>query len=101
MTKKIIELINEKAAAEEVFYSFEYFPPKTDEGTINLFERQAYMKTLDPLFCDITWGAGGSTSELTLSIATHMQQKVRGRRHLTRPRDLRRATQRPSHSSTT
>jgi methylenetetrahydrofolate reductase (NADPH) len=74
---KIIDLINEKAAAEQVFYSFEFFPPKTSEGVQNLFERQAYMKTLNPLFCDITWGAGGSTSELTLEIATHMQQKVR------------------------
>ena len=74
---KIIDLINEKAADEQVFYSFEFFPPKTSEGVQNLFERQAYMKTLNPLFCDITWGAGGSTSELTLEIATHMQQKVR------------------------
>ena len=74
---KIIDLINEKAASEQVFYSFEFFPPKTSEGVQNLFERQAYMKTLNPLFCDITWGAGGSTSELTLEIATHMQQKVR------------------------
>jgi methylenetetrahydrofolate reductase (NADPH) len=28
------------------------------------------------LFCDITWGAGGSTSQLSMDIAVHMQQKL-------------------------
>ena len=30
------------------------------------------------MFCDITWGAGGSTADLTLDIATKMQNMVRG-----------------------
>lgn len=30
-----------------------------------------------PLFCDITWGAGGSTADLTLDIASKMQNEVR------------------------
>ena len=29
------------------------------------------------MFCDITWGAGGSTADLTLDIATKMQNMVR------------------------
>ena len=29
-----------------------------------------------PTFCDITWGAGGSTSDLTLEIAIRMQNLV-------------------------
>lgn len=28
------------------------------------------------LFCDITWGAGGSTSQLSMDIAIHIQQKL-------------------------
>jgi len=29
------------------------------------------------MFCDITWGAGGSTADLTLDIASKMQNSVR------------------------
>lgn len=34
------------------------------------------MAALNPLFCDITWGAGGSTADLTLEIAARMQRDV-------------------------
>ena len=34
------------------------------------------MVTHEPTFCDITWGAGGSTADLTLEIATRMQNMV-------------------------
>ena len=73
---KIIDKINAKAAAGEKFFSFEYFPPKTEEGVRNLTERQRRMAALGPQFCDITWGAGGSTAELTLEIAARMQAEV-------------------------
>lgn len=78
---KIIDRINEKIAAGETFYSFEYFPPKTDEGVHNLHERQLRMAKLGPTFCDITWGAGGSTADLTLTIADKMQNQVSRRVH--------------------
>jgi hypothetical protein len=74
---KIINKINEKLEAGEKFFSFEYFPPKTEEGVKNLYERQLRMAALGPTFCDITWGAGGSTADLTLNIASSMQNKVR------------------------
>lgn len=34
------------------------------------------MATHDPTFCDITWGAGGTTADLTLEIAGKMQNMV-------------------------
>ena len=34
------------------------------------------MAALNPMFCDITWGAGGSTADLTLEIAARMQRDV-------------------------
>ena len=34
------------------------------------------LKATNPTFCDITWGAGGSTADLTLDIAKRMQQEV-------------------------
>jgi len=46
----------------EIFFSFEFFPPKTEAGVINLFHRFDRMGELDPLFIDVTWSAGGSTA---------------------------------------
>lgn len=63
---KIIDLINE---SNERFVSLEYFPPRTEEGVKNLFARMERMKiATKPLFSDVTWGAGGSTADLTMRI---------------------------------
>ena len=70
---KIIDKYN-ALALDEHFFSFEYFPPKTDAGVLNLFDRIERMAATEPLFCDCTWGAGGSTSELTLEICTTVQK---------------------------
>lgn len=43
------------------------------QGVENLFDRQDGMASLGPLFCDITWGAGGTTADLTIDIANKMQ----------------------------
>eukprot|EP00448_Togula_jolla_P006835 CAMPEP_0170613060 /NCGR_PEP_ID=MMETSP0224-20130122/24067_1 /TAXON_ID=285029 /ORGANISM="Togula jolla, Strain CCCM 725" /LENGTH=813 /DNA_ID=CAMNT_0010938629 /DNA_START=39 /DNA_END=2480 /DNA_ORIENTATION=- len=50
------------------WYSFEYFPPRTEDGVKNLKNRIQRMKQLNPLFMDFTWGAGGSTSDLTMKL---------------------------------
>lgn len=59
-----------------VVFSFEFFPPKTEDGVDNLFERMDRMVSHNPSFCDITWGAGGSTADLTLDIANKMQNMI-------------------------
>lgn len=65
---KIIDLISEKR--DEPFVSLEYFPPRTEDGVKNLFARMDRMKVATkPLFTDTTWGAGGSTADLSLRIA--------------------------------
>lgn len=46
------------------------------QGVENLFDRQDRMASYGPMFCDITWGAGGTTAELTLDIAAKMQNMV-------------------------
>ncbi|KYQ90902.1 methylenetetrahydrofolate reductase [Tieghemostelium lacteum] len=70
---KIIDKINGFKEQKKPFYSFEYFPPKTNEGVQNLYDRLGRMLLFEPLFADITWGAGGSTSTLTLEIAEKAQ----------------------------
>jgi methylenetetrahydrofolate reductase (NADPH) len=56
------------------FYSFEFFPPKTEQGLLGLYERIARLSRLEPLFVDVTWGAGGSTSDLTLELSGNIQK---------------------------
>ncbi|XP_060183664.1 probable methylenetetrahydrofolate reductase (NADH) [Lycium barbarum] len=73
---KVIEKIQEAAKDDRVVFSFEFFPPKTEDGVENLFERMERMVAHNPSFCDITWGAGGSTADLTLEIAKRMQNMV-------------------------
>mmetsp|Transcript_4082 Transcript_4082/g.6393 ORF Transcript_4082/g.6393 Transcript_4082/m.6393 type:complete len:410 (+) Transcript_4082:103-1332(+) len=65
---KIIDLLKEKK--EKPHASLEYFPPRTDEGVKNLYNRMDRMKqNVAPLFTDVTWGAGGSTADLSMDIA--------------------------------
>ena len=73
---KVIDKIKNASQHDQVTFSFEYFPPRTEEGVENLFERLDRMVALQPLFCDITWGAGGSTADVTLDIAIKMQNMV-------------------------
>eukprot|EP00850_Spirogloea_muscicola_P007052 SM000034S12806 [mRNA] locus=s34:894582:899292:- [translate_table: standard] len=73
---KIVEKVKAAYAEDRTIFSFEYFPPKTQEGVENLFDRMDRMAAQQPAFCDITWGAGGSTADLTLDIATKMQNMV-------------------------
>ena len=40
-------------------------------------DRLDRMASYGPTFCDITWGAGGTTADVTLDIATKMQTQVR------------------------
>lgn len=71
---KMLKMMEEK----KPFYSFEYFPPKTPEGVENLYDRLDRMSQLEPLFMDLTWGAGGSTADLTLEISGNAQQMCSG-----------------------
>src|SRR6185295_20316837 len=65
-----------KRAAGKPVISFEFFPPKTDEGDRALFEKTlpALMQT-QPDYCSVTYGAGGSTRDKTLKIVDRIQKE--------------------------
>jgi methylenetetrahydrofolate reductase (NADPH) len=65
-----------KRAAGKPVISFEFFPPKTDEGDRNLIEKTipALLET-KPDFCSVTYGAGGSTRDKTLKIVDCIQRQ--------------------------
>jgi methylenetetrahydrofolate reductase (NADPH) len=49
-------------------FSFEFFPPRTDEGERQLWQAIRELESLQPSFVSITYGAGGSTRERTVEI---------------------------------
>jgi methylenetetrahydrofolate reductase (NADPH) len=57
----------------EPSFSFEFFPPKTDEGERNLGRALAELCRLRPTFVSVTYGAGGTTTQKqkTLDIVAH------------------------------
>eukprot|EP01036_Dinobryon_divergens_P053852 gene53852-71964_t len=71
---KIIDKIKDSQSRSSIFFSLEFFPPKTEAGVENLYLRMDRMTSLQPIFVDVTWGAGGSTKELTTSISAHAQK---------------------------
>jgi methylenetetrahydrofolate reductase (NADPH) len=75
---KITDKVKERRAKNpsEQFFSFEYFPPKTEEGVFNLFSRMDRMCAAGPMWVDVTWGAGGSSSETTLAICENALECV-------------------------
>jgi methylenetetrahydrofolate reductase (NADPH) len=55
--------------------SVEFFPPKTEKGEENLFSEIAVIKRLNPGFCSVTYGAGGSTREKTVALVESIHRE--------------------------
>ena len=57
-------------------FSFEFFPPKTDHASKELFETIAHLQALQPSFVSVTYGAGGSTRERTHDLVVRIQRET-------------------------
>lgn len=55
-------------------YSFEFFPPKSDEATALLEKTIGELEPLAPSFVSVTYGAGGSTRERTRDVVLHIER---------------------------
>ncbi len=66
-------------------FSIEFWPPKTAEGEAELLREVEVLKALEPAFCSMTYGAGGSTHEKTVDLVTrlHRESGVEVMCHLT------------------
>ncbi len=57
--------------------SFEFFPPKTDDGEQKLFETVESLKTLSPSFVTCTYGAMGTTRANTIRIVKKIKNEIK------------------------
>jgi len=73
---KISQKIAQAEKEDRVWWSFEYFPPRTAQGLQNLLDRIERMRSLGPEFIDITWNAGGRTSDLTSEMVKTCQKLI-------------------------
>src|SRR5689334_12829339 len=73
-----------KDAASPCF-SFEFFPPKSDEGVDQLFATLRDLAELRPGFVSVTYGAGGSTQQRTVELVTAIKREtgIEAMAHLT------------------
>lgn len=71
----MVKIVDAIRSRDEPFVSVEFFPPRSEDGLKNLKDRMLRMqRDLHPLFADFTWGAGGSTSELTLELTLNAKK---------------------------
>ena len=61
-------------ASNQTTLSFEFFPPKTAADAETLYENIARLETLKPSFVSVTYGAGGSTRQLTHDLVVRLKQ---------------------------
>ena len=62
-------------AQDGLTFSIEFFPPKTEEGVERLFQEIAVLTRLQPDFCSVTYGAGGSTTDRSLEIVKRIKRE--------------------------
>lgn len=63
-------------AARRPVFSFEFFPPKTAEGVKALYAALEDLAPLKPGYVSVTYGAGGSTRDLTVSLVASIKRDV-------------------------
>jgi methylenetetrahydrofolate reductase (NADPH) len=62
--------------SDDPVVSFEFFPPKSDEGIENLYHTVEMLRPCRPSFVSITYGAGGSTRDRTLELVARIKRDL-------------------------
>ncbi len=71
---KIVERLTRVVGAP--CFSFEFFPPKSEQGVEDLFETIAELAPLQPAYVSVTYGAGGGTRERTLDLVARIKAET-------------------------
>lgn len=64
------------ARADKPLISCEFFPPKTDQGEENLWDCLNELRSIDPAYISVTYGAGGTTQDRTKGIVTRIKDET-------------------------
>jgi methylenetetrahydrofolate reductase (NADPH) len=72
---KISDLLRFARERGEPVFSFEFFPPKTEEGVRALFETVEALRPLAPAYVSVTYGAGGSTRQRTVELVKRLKRE--------------------------
>jgi methylenetetrahydrofolate reductase (NADPH) len=72
---RISDLLRFARERGEPIFSFEFFPPRTDEGVRALFETVEALRPLGPAYVSVTYGAGGSTRQRTLELVKRLKRE--------------------------
>jgi methylenetetrahydrofolate reductase (NADPH) len=72
---RISEILRFARERGEPTFSFEFFPPKTDEGVRTLFETVEALRPLGPAYASVTYGAGGSTRSRTVELVKRLKRE--------------------------
>ncbi len=77
--------IKDFLAQGRITFSFEFFPPRTEDAAKQLDQTIADLRELKPSFVSVTYGAGGSTRERTIEIVTRVKREhgIEAMAHLT------------------
>lgn len=68
--------IIDKLRPGEPAFSFEFFPPKDEDGVERLFNTVLELKAYTPTYVSVTYGAGGSTRRLTVDLVKRIKRDV-------------------------
>lgn len=79
----VSDVLASRKVTSEPTLSFEFFPPKDDEGTEKLWATFDRLLEAAPDFVSVTYGAGGSNREKSFAILERMAPKVLTIGHLT------------------
>jgi methylenetetrahydrofolate reductase (NADPH) len=77
--------IDEILRSRKPCFSFEFFPPQSDEGVARLLSTVEVLRPLEPAFVSVTYGAGGSTRARTIEVTKAIKRDlgVEAMAHLT------------------
>ncbi|MER5321446.1 methylenetetrahydrofolate reductase [NAD(P)H] [Streptosporangium roseum] len=71
-----VPTVRELLAAGGRSFSFEFFPPKTDEGERQLWRAIRELEALRPAFVSVTYGAGGGTRDRTVGLVERLAHET-------------------------
>jgi len=72
---KLNQIVKDAQSSGKPVFSFEFFPPKSQEGEESLFRALSELRSLEPSYVSVTCGAGGSTRDRTLSVVKQIRER--------------------------